>query len=314
MKLSIVIPIFNEQEVIPELCHRLVLLIRELTVQLQLNKKEIEIIFVNDGSSDNSLSLLRNFLRKQKNFKVLNLSRNFGHQFAVTAGIDYCKGDSVVIIDADLQDPPEFIIELYKKQQEGYDVVYAKRKQRKGESIYKLFSAKLFYRLMNKLTKVNIPLDTGDFRIMDRKVVDILKTMKERHRFIRGMVSWIGFNQTGIEYTRAERFAGETKYPTKKMLKFAFDAITSFSIVPLQITTYLGVSISSLGFIYSGYVVYLKIFTNETLSGWSSLIIAVLIMSGVQLITLGILGGYVGRINEEIKNRPLYIVENVYTK
>jgi glycosyltransferase involved in cell wall biosynthesis len=312
MELSIVIPVFNENLVIPELSSRLTGLIEEFRSRHGISSKEIEVILVNDGSKDNSLALLIDLSRQHSSFKVINLSKNFGHQIAATAGIEYATGNAVVLIDADLQDPPEFILDLYAKHKEGNDVVYAIRKQREGESRFKLLTAKLFYRLMRAMTSIDIPLDTGDFRIMGRNVVNVLKSMNEKHRFIRGMVTWVGFKQTGLYYERKERFAGQSKYPLVKMIRFAWDAITSFSTTPLRVVSYLGFGVAFLGFLYSIYVVYLKLFTNATVSGWSSVMIVILLMSGINLITLGVIGEYIGRISEESKNRPLYIIEKIY--
>jgi dolichol-phosphate mannosyltransferase len=312
MELSLVIPIYNEEQVIHELFKRLLGLLDTFKSKHGISPEDIEVILVNDGSKDNSLSLLVSLTKQHKSFRVLNLSRNFGHQIAVTAGIEFAKGKAVVLMDADLQDPPEFILDLYAKHKEGFDVVYAVRKQRKGESYFKLLAAKLFYRIMKKMTSIDIPLDTGDFRIMGRNVVDVLISMKERHRFIRGMVTWVGFRQVGLTYERHERFAGTSKYPLLKMMRFAWDAITSFSTTPLRMVSYLGVMVAFAGFLYSVFIIYLKIFTDQTISGWSSVMIVILFMSGINLITLGAIGEYVGRISEQSKNRPLYIIENIY--
>ncbi len=314
MKLSVIIPIYNESEIIRELHSRLTHTSKLLHEQVGISPSETEFIFVNDGSSDDSLAQLIVLVNTTSNYKIINLSRNFGHQKAATAGLEHSKGEHVVIIDADLQDPPEFIIDLYKKLEEGYDVVYAVRKKRSGESMLKLLTAKLFYRLLYKITEINIPLDTGDFRIMRRNVVDTLNSMPESHRFIRGMVTWVGFKQIGLEYDRHERFAGQTKYPVKKMLKFAFDAITSFSTVPLKLMIYLGFLTSFVGILGIFYIFYLKFYTNQAITGWSSLMVVILLMGGVQLLTIGIMGEYIGRISEEIKKRPLYIIEKIYEK
>jgi polyisoprenyl-phosphate glycosyltransferase len=314
MKLSIIIPIYNEHEIIAELHHRLVQTNALFKEQLGIAADELEYIFVNDGSKDDSLAQLLSLVKTNACYKVINFSRNFGHQKAVTAGLQHTKGDCVVIIDADLQDPPEFIIDLYKKLQEGFDVVYAVRKSREGESFIKRFTAKMFYRLLFKITDINIPIDTGDFRIMRRNVVEVLNSMPESHRFIRGMVSWVGFRQTGLEYNRQERFAGETKYPFKKMLKFAFDAITSFSTLPLKMVIYLGFSASFVGLLGALYVTYIKFFTEKTITGWSSIMVVILLLGGLQLVTIGIMGEYIGRLSEESKKRPLYIIEKIYEK
>jgi dolichol-phosphate mannosyltransferase len=277
---------------------------------------DIEIIFVNDGSSDGTFDALKRLCMDEAHYQLLNLSRNHGHQIAITAGIDLAKGDAVAVIDGDLQDPPETIVDLYGKMQEGFDVVYAVRKKREGETPFKLFTAKLFYRLLKKLTNVEIPVDTGDFRIMSRRVVTILTSMNERHRFIRGMISWIGFNQTGLEYERHERHSGETKYTLSKMIKFAFDGITSFSSIPLKLASYLGIITAMFGFLYSLYVVFLKLFVPKAQIelGWASIIIFILLLGGIQLLALGMIGEYLGRIHDETKFRPLYIVEHIYKK
>jgi dolichol-phosphate mannosyltransferase len=246
-----------------------------------------ELVLINDGSRDRTPELMRALHQADSRIHYIDFARNFGHQIAVTAGIDYAQGEAVIIIDSDLQDPPELILEMIQKWKEGYKVVYAVRRERKGESWFKLFTAKLFYRLIYRITDVDIPLDTGDFRLMDRKVVDALKQMKERHRFIRGMTSWVGFEQTGVYYDRGERFAGETKYPLRRMIKFASDAITGFSFFPLQLATYLGFIIAGLS---------------------ATTLVMVLFLGGVQLISLGIIGEYLGRIYDEVKGRPMYVV------
>jgi glycosyltransferase involved in cell wall biosynthesis len=312
MKLSVIIPIYNESEIISELNRRLEKILELFNSEIALTRNEVEFIFINDGSRDDSFSQLLSLVHTNPCYKLINFSRNFGHQKAVTAGLHHAKGEHVVIIDADLQDPPEFIVDLYKKQQEGFDVVYAVRKKRNGENFFKKITAKLFYRLLYKVTDIDIPFDTGDFRIMNRKVVDVLNSMPEAHRFIRGMVSWVGFKQIGLEYERQERFAGQTKYPLKKMLRFAFDAITSFSTLPLKLMIYLGFLASFFGILGAGYVMYIKFFTDKTVTGWSSIMIVILLMGGVQLLTIGIMGEYVGRISEESKKRPLYIIEKIY--
>lgn len=311
-ELSLVIPLFNEEEVIPELYTRLDSTLKKIQHEFNLLPSQLEVILVNDGSSDNSLPLAIELTKKNSCFKVLNLSRNFGHQIAATAGIEHATGNAVVLMDADLQDSPEFVIDLYRKFKEGFDVVYAMRKTRAGENFFKILTAKLFYRFLRVMTNIEIPLDTGDFRIMSRKVVNVFNSMKERHRFIRGMITWIGFKQTGLYYQREERFAGESKYPFRKMLRLALDGISSFSTFPLKLVTYLGFTVAFLGFVYSSYVVYAKLYLNETISGWSSLMIVILFMSGINLITLGIIGQYIGRISEQSKERPLYIVEGIY--
>ncbi len=314
MKLSVVVPIYNEEDVIPEFYKRAKDLVKLVGDRFSVQANEVEIVFVNDGSKDKSFEMLKDIVDVDPSFKLLNFSRNHGHQLAITAGVDYCSGDAVAVIDADLQDPPEFIADLYAKHLEGYDVVYAQRKKREGETWFKLFTAAAFYRLLASMTSVHIPVDTGDFRIMSRRVVNVLSQMKEQHRFVRGMVSWVGFKQIGLEYDRYERFAGETKYPLKKMLQFAFDGITSFSTKPLKLASFLGMSAASLGFLYGLFVIYQRLFTDTTVEGWTSLIVISLFLGGIQLLMLGILGEYLGRVSDESKNRPLYIVEGFYGK
>ncbi|MCS7027676.1 MAG: glycosyltransferase family 2 protein [Bacteroidia bacterium] len=300
-KLSVVIPIYNEEPNIEVLYQR-------LSQVLQAVPYQWELIFVNDGSKDASGFLVKQLRQKDRRVKYIEFSRNFGHQVAVTAGINHAFGDMVVIIDADLQDPPELILEMIKKWEEGYEVVYAKRKKRKGETWFKLFTAKLFYRLLRKITNFDIPLDTGDFRLIDKKVAENLRNMPERSRFIRGMVAWSGFRTIGIEYERHERYAGETKYPFRKMLRFAIDGITSFSYFPLQLASYLGIFFSGISFMAIIVVLYLYFFTDKTIHGWTSTILAVLFIGGIQLFTLGIIGEYLARIGTDVKQRPIYII------
>jgi dolichol-phosphate mannosyltransferase len=313
-KISIVIPIYNEAEILPELESRLVGLNPLFQSRFKMAEKDIEFVLVNDGSRDSSLPYLIDLSRRSSQFRIVNLSRNHGHQLAITAGIDQTRGDAIVVMDGDLQDPPEFILDLYSKLLEGFDVVYAKRRKRAGESWFKLLTAMVFYRIMKKLTKFEIPLDTGDFRIMSRRVVQVLSSMKESHRYIRGMISWIGFPQTGIEYERAQREKGNTKFSVFKMLRFAFDGITSFSAVPLRVASISGFLSSLFALLYGIHAIYLKLFTSDTIQGWTSLAILILFLGGVQLFALGIMGEYIGRIHEESKNRPLYIIEKVYEK
>jgi polyisoprenyl-phosphate glycosyltransferase len=300
--LSIVIPCYNEEEVIGETIKRLKAF-REGLVDL-----DVEFIFVNDGSRDRTLELLYAAQEQDPDFRVVAFARNFGHQIAVTAGVDAAAGDAVVLIDADLQDPPEVVHEMVAKWREGYQVVYGTRTERPGESAFKLATARAFYRVLNKLSDVPIPLDTGDFRLMDRKVVDALAAMPERDRFVRGLVSWVGFRQFALPYKRAERFAGESKYPLRKMVKFATDGILSFSTKPLQMAISLGMFASALALLGILYALGLRLFTDIWVEGWTALMITVLFMGGVQLICVGILGEYVGRTYHEVKRRPLYIV------
>ena len=298
---SVVVPAYNEAEVIAVTCSRLQKVMNNLDVPYEL-------IFVNDGSRDETILRLSELSARHPEVKVLDFSRNFGHQVAVTAGIDYAAGDVVVLIDADLQDPPELIADFLDKWREGYDVVYAVRSERKGESWFKKATAKWFYRLLNRMTDVDIPVDTGDFRLMSRPVVDSLKQIPERHRFIRGLVAWVGFHQIGIPYVRANRYAGTSKYPLKKMIKFSLDGITSFSFKPLQFATKLGFVVALVGFLLAIVIVCEKLFTRFTVQGWTSIMVVVLFLGGIQLIMLGVLGEYVGRIYDEVRGRPLYIV------
>lgn len=299
---SIIAPIFNEAQNIPELYRRM----REI---LDATGESWELLMVDDGSTDGSTGLLQELASEDPRVRPVIFARNFGHQLAVTAGLDYARGRAVVIIDSDLQDPPEVIPELIAKWREGYEVVYAVRSEREGEGWFKLFTASLFYRLIYRITDVKIPMDTGDFRLLDRKVVNVLKGMRERHRFLRGMSIWVGFRQAGVEYRRAARVAGETKYPLKKMLKFASDAVTSFSYFPLQMATYLGFVSAGISILAIPIVIALRIFEpHQALLGQATTLIAVLFLGGVQLISLGVLGEYIGRLYDEAKGRPLYIV------
>lgn len=301
--ISIIIPCFNEAAVIGET-------VKQMQVfATQLTDLTVEFIFIDDGSGDQSSKLLREYCAKDSRFRVIFFARNFGHQIAVTAGIDVAKGDAVIIIDADLQDPPAVMHEMIAKWREGYDVVYGTRTLRPGESAFKLATAHKFYRFLNKLSDTPIPLDTGDFRLINRAVVNTLRAMPEKDRFLRGMVSWVGFKQVKLEYQRAERFAGESKYPLRKMLRFAIDGILSFSTKPLQLSIGLGLLAASIALFGILYVLYLRLFTDIWVEGWTTLMIAVLFLGGVQLICVGILGEYIGRIYNEVKRRPLYVVQ-----
>lgn len=299
--LSIIIPVYNEEECFHALWERLSGLSSLITTHT------IEYVFINDGSKDKSAHLLDTLANQTPSVKVLHFSRNFGHQLAITAGMDYAKGDLVAIIDADLQDPPELIKDMIDLHHTGYDVVYGKRKDRKGESLFKRGTASLFYRFLNSISEIQIPLDTGDFRLMSRRVVNALSSLKERDRFVRGMVSWVGFPQTSLEFERDARYSGETKYPLTKMIRFAVDGIISFSHIPLRAATWFGFLVSGIVTLYILYVVIIK-FLGLAVPGWSSLIIAVLFLGGIQLITIGILGEYLGRLYAQSKQRPLYIV------
>lgn len=299
--LSIVVPVYNEQEVIDETYRRLSEVFKDYFM-------DVEYIFINDGSKDDTYFKLKEIASGNKEVRVINFARNFGHQIAITAGMDYAKGDAVVIIDADLQDPPEVILQMVDKWEEGYEVVYGKRLQRAGETFFKKFTAKTFYRFLDSMTDVKLPVDVGDFRLIDRKVCDAMKCLPERSRYVRGLVSWVGFKQTSVEYQREKRFAGETKYPLKKMLKLAGDGIFSFSYKPLKLATFVGMLVSVFSFIYLVVVLIQKFIKNDVVSGWASSIAVTLFLNGVMLIVIGIMGEYVGRIYEEVKARPLYIV------
>ena len=300
-ELSIVIPVYNEEQNIPLLYSR----IRPVAESVS---PDYEIIFVNDGSHDNTIGLVRDLASREHNVKYIDFSRNFGHQMAVMAGLDHSTGKYVAIIDADLQDPPELIADMYKKAQTGFEVVYAKRKSRAGESAMKKMTARLFYRALARLTSVEIPVDTGDFRIVHRKIVDVLKDMPEQQKFLRGQISWAGFRQTYIEYDREERNAGQTGYTYKKMMRFALDGITSFSNWPLKFATIAGFIVSAFSFVMILYALYSRFVTKEYVAGWTSIMLAVLFIGGVQLICLGIIGEYISRISANVRNRPLYIV------
>lgn len=302
-------PLFNEEGNVDPLLERILSIVRRLP-----GSPTYEVVLVNDGSRDGTLRKIREQIAQHPHIVLVNLSRNFGHQLAASAGMDIAQGDAVVLMDGDLQDPPELIEQFIAKWHEGYDVVYAVRRTRKGESAFKLLTARIFYRTIKRLTKVSIPVDTGDFRLMSRRVVDALKRSPERHRFLRGMVSWVGFNQVGVEYDRDERLSGETKYPLPKMLRFAIDGITSFSDVPLRFASYLGFFSSVVAFLYAAMVIGFKIFSLNPPAytrGWASTIVAVLFLGGVQLISLGILGEYIGRIYDEVKGRPLYLIADI---
>ncbi|WP_129727007.1 glycosyltransferase family 2 protein [Ectobacillus funiculus] len=303
MRYSIIIPVYNEEAVVEETYRRLTGVMKSL-------QESYELLFINDGSKDRTAEIVEGISKRDHSVKLLDFSRNFGHQIAITAGMDYARGEAIIIIDADLQDPPELIPDMIEKWKDGYEVVYAKRAKRKGETLFKKWTAAIFYRTLRSLTEVDIPIDTGDFRLMDRRVCEAMRSVREKNRFVRGLVSWVGFRQTAIEYERDERFAGETKYPLKKMLRFSMDGITSFSHKPLRLATYLGFLISFSSFIYLLVSVCQRLFTTNTVSGWTSLIACVLLLNGVILILLGILGEYVGRIYDETKGRPLYLLRN----
>jgi len=298
---SIIAPIYNEKESLPELHRRVSAVMDGLG-------EPWELVLVSDGSSDGSTEMILELAARDERVRPVIFARNFGHQIAATAGLDYSRGDAVVIIDADLQDPPEVVADLVAKWREGYEVVYAVRAEREGESWFKLWTASMFYHLIYRITDVKIPMDTGDFRLMDRKVVNVMNSMRERARFLRGMSAWIGFRQVGVPYKRAARFAGSTKYPLRKMLKLAMTAITGFSHAPLQLATYLGFISAGLAAIFIPIVIIERLTGAQAFVGQASTLVAVLFLGGVQLICLGILGEYIGRIYDEVKGRPLYIV------
>jgi polyisoprenyl-phosphate glycosyltransferase len=304
--ISIIAPVYNEEPVLYELHKRI------SDVMGNINDTW-ELILVDDGSHDQSATIIAELHAKDNRVKGISFSRNFGFQEAVTAGLDYARGDAVVLTDADLQDPPEVILEMITKWREGYDVVYGVRSEREGETWFKLFTAKAFYRIIHRITSVNIPLDTGDFRLMDRRVVNAIRQMRERNRFLRGMVPWVGFRQTGVHFKRAPRYAGEAKYSSvRRMFRFAMNAITSFSYVPLQLATFMGFLMAGLSAVAILIVVYLRLFEPGALTGQATTLVVVLFLGGVQLISLGIIGEYLGRIYDEVKGRPLYLIDKTF--
>lgn len=302
-KYSIIVPVFNEEIVIIETYKRLKQVMDSI-------KEDYELVFINDGSKDSTCDLITNLHKKDPKVKLIDFSRNFGHQIAISAGMEYATGDAIIIIDADLQDPPEVIPEMIQKWKEGCDIVHGKRIKRKGETYFKKITAYLFYRILKSLTNFEVPTDTGDFRLISKNVCETIKQLGEKSRYMRGLISWVGYNQCFVEYVREERFAGETKYPLRKMIAFAMDAITSFSYKPLRVASYIGFTFSAISFLYFIYVIYLRLFTNKTIVGWTSLLAVNLFSFGILFIILGIIGEYVGRIYEEAKNRPLFIVKN----
>ncbi|HIU51963.1 MAG TPA: glycosyltransferase family 2 protein [Candidatus Merdicola faecigallinarum] len=304
-KISIVIPMYYEEEVAEE-CYQ-----RISNTLKKLDNYDYELIFINDGSQDKTQEILENIAKQDKKAKIITFSRNFGHQCAVTAGIKYVTGDCVVIIDADLQDPPEVIPEMLKLWEQGNEVIYGKRKSRKGESKFKLLSAKMFYRTLDALSDVKIPMDTGDFRLVDRKVIDVINSMPEHNKFLRGLYSWVGFKQIPYEYERQERYAGKTKYPLKKMLKLASDGIISFSTKPLKLVGYLGIITIVISIALLIYTLISYIFSlNNLTAGWTSIMVAITLFSGVQLVSIWLISEYIARIYDETKNRPQYIIRD----
>ena len=300
---SIIVPVYNEELVVEETYKR-------LKQVMDTSGGSYELIFVNDGSRDKTAEIVHKLCGKDKNVRLVDFSRNFGHQIAITAGMDSATGQAIVVIDADLQDPPEVILKMIEKWKEGYEVVYGKRSKRKGETLFKKLTAAMFYRVLKNMTNVEIPVDTGDFRLIDRKVCDVMRALTEKNRYVRGLVSWVGFKQTAVEYIRDERWAGETKYPLKKMIKFAMDGITSFSYKPLKLATYIGFALSGISFLYLIIVLVQKMILHSTIEGWASMVAVQLFFNGIMLVLLGIIGEYIGRIYDESKNRPLYILRD----
>jgi polyisoprenyl-phosphate glycosyltransferase len=303
--LSIVIPVYNEQTNIPEL-------FRRVSDVLAPSGKSYEFVFVNDGSSDDSEKILTDLHQTQVGkVRVVQFARNFGHQLALTAGLDFAQGKAVIVMDADLQDPPEVVLQFLQKWDEGYKIVYGVRTAREGETIFKKWTAAAFYKLLRSLAKIDIPANVGDFYLLDEKIVKIFRTMKERHRFIRGLVAWVGFKKIGVPYVRKPRFAGTTKYTLWKMITFSFDALTSFSFAPLRFVSFLGAVFSIVSFLSILIIFYEKLFTDVTVTGWSSLMAVILFIGGIQLLSIGVIGEYIARIGDDVKARPLYTVEDV---
>jgi polyisoprenyl-phosphate glycosyltransferase len=302
VKLSVVIPCYNEKETLN-------ILYEHLSSLFSGAGLDYEIILVDDGSHDSTLEIIKQLSSKDNRIRFISLSRNFGQQTAIMAGLDAATKDAVVIMDADLQDPPEIILDMIKKWQEGFQVVYAVREKREGETIFKKVSAKLFYRLIRSLSGMDMPADAGDFRLIDKKIVADLKTMRAKNPYIRGMISWVGYKQIGITYKRQKRLAGTTKYSLAKMIRFALDGIVLFSLTPLRLASYLGFSVAALCVIYIFYSIYMRVYLHATLPGWTSLMVAVLFLGSVQLISLGIIGEYLGRIHDQTSPRPLYLVK-----
>jgi glycosyltransferase involved in cell wall biosynthesis len=300
--ISVIAPVWNESATLPEF-------VRRLTAVLEAIGEPWDVILVNDGSSDNSLAVMRDLHAHDPRFKAISLSKNFGHEMALMAGLDHASGDAVVVLDSDLQDPPEVIPELYARWREGYQVVYAQRAERVGETWFKRTTAALFYRLTRRISNIDIPVDTGNFRLMDRKAADALRSVREQHRFMRGLAAWIGFRAVAVPYRRAARYAGETKYPLRRMIRLALDGITNFSFLPLQLASYAGFFVAGLSLVGIVVAIALRLFVGRELTGQASTLVSVLFLGGIQLIFLGIIGEYLGRIYDEVKRRPLYIVE-----
>lgn len=302
--LSVVIPVFNEELLIPESVKRLCAVMQKLSCRYEL-------IFVDDGSHDHTWEILQAERRRNPNIRLIRFSRNFGHQMAITAGMDDAKGDVIVTIDADLQDPPELMEPMLAKWQEGYEVVYARRIRRLGETIFKKWTAAFFYRLVRRVSNVDIPVDVGDYRLMSRKVVEAMKGLRERHRYIRGLMAWLGFKQAFVDYVREKRFAGTPKYSFMKMIKFSMDGLASFSILPLRLATVIGFASALFAFFYILYALYVNLVLHDVVRGWTTVTIAIFFLGGIQLICLGIIGEYIGMIHEESKQRPLYVIDSI---
>jgi polyisoprenyl-phosphate glycosyltransferase len=303
--ISIILPCFNEEDNLNELYSK-------VSSVMNFVGAEYEMIFVDDGSNDNSLAILTDLCAVDGKIKVLELSRNFGHQAAICAGLDYAQGDAVIMMDADLQHPPELIPKLIEKWKQGYEVVYTLRNDSHGISAFKKVTAKAFYKLINLLAKIHIHENSADFRLLDKKVVKELRLLKERTKFLRGLINWVGFKHCALNYNAAPRYAGKSKYTLWKMMKFAFDGITSFSAFPLHVATMLGALVSVFSFVYAIYAIYTRLFTDKAIPGWTSILVAVLFFGGVQLLGLGFIGEYLNRVYEETKSRPTYIIRNVY--
>ena len=299
--ISIILPVYNEEQGLNSF-------VEELVSEVQKIEEGFELVFVNDGSIDNSLLVIKNICEGKSNYKYIDLSRNFGHQIAVSAGIDYAKGDKVVLIDSDGQDPPEVIHQMLAKINDGFDVAYAQRAKRADESALKKLTAKFFYKLLNKITSIEIPVDTGDFRMMNRKVVNALKQMPEKQRYLRGQIAWLGFKQTPVTYERKGRNAGETGYTYRKMIRLALDAITSFSNWPLRLATISGFVFAFIGFFLIAYTLYARFILEQYQPGWPSLMVTIVFLGGIQLLGIGMIGEYISRINDNVKNRPLYLI------
>ncbi|MGH8070501.1 MAG: glycosyltransferase family 2 protein [Candidatus Entotheonellia bacterium] len=303
--ISIVVPVFNEQEVLRELYRCVSNVMKQVAMPFEL-------ILVNDGSTDQSLDIMLELWQQDKNVKVIDLSRNFGHQMAIMAGLEYTCGDAVITMDGDLQHPPELIDAFIKKWQQGYEVVYTSRDHTGDASLFKTMTSRLFYTIVNRLAEVHIPPGAADFRLLDRKVVEAIRALGERAVFLRGLVSWVGYRQTAIRYEAAARHGGKSKYSIIRMLRFATDGVTSFSSIPLYISAFIGILMSMLGFIYGAFAIYARMFTDRVVEGWTSVIVAVLFLGGINLITLGIQGTYLARIYNEVKGRPRYFIRRTY--